>query len=453
MPATVSACLIIDTSASMSPWVANTVIDSKAFVSYALAGDAIAVVNYDVTANNCYAPNGQMAVVDSSLSQIAAASQAISALTFQGNCTNIGGGIQGGYNLLSASGVSPKATVLLTDGQQNCGTSPISVPPTFPVYACGMGTSVDAAQLQQVAQRTNGVYYAVAYPINMMQIYNQIRSSQPRIQGVLNYMTSLSSSQQWLLLPATISNAAELQQVGVVWNNTNYVYSSNPTPTGNQLYIVLYQPDGQISTATPSRIGSGYAIFDLPNPQVGTWNVYAQYAGGANSLTLTTGVFEFTPANASQISLGLHASAQVKAGAPLHLQARLAHEDGAPVTITAIAAEVQSPVLSIKNALARYSDEIGAVRPVLDEPSHDQDTPLARLSQLHRLYLPSHDILPYRTRAAPMAPAADGAHELVVADTDQGGSYNLMVRASGYCEKTKTAVQRTQLITVQVLDD
>lgn len=451
MTVTVSACLIIDTSASMSPWVANTLIDSKAFVSYALPGDAIGVVNYDVNANNCYAPNGQMAVVDATLSQIAAASQAISSLTFNGNCTNIGGGIQAGYNLLTASSVAPKATVLLTDGQQNCGTSPINVPPSFPVYACGMGSYVDAAQLQQVASRTNGLYYGVAYPVNMMQIYNQIRSSQPRIQSVLNYLTAMTPTQQSLLLPAAISTP-DLQQVGVVWSDPSFVYSSNPSPTGNQLYIVLYQPDGQISPITPNRSGPGYVIFDVGNPMNGTWNVYVQYAGTSNSLSVTTGVFEFTPAGVSEALLTLETPEFVKVGSPLTLNAHLVHDDGEPITVTSMTARVMAPMISVKNALIKYADDLKALSPVLDEPAHEQDTPERRLALLHRLYLPTHDILPYRRFEAPLATTGDATRQLQLTDTQQSGSYNLVVHATGYSQKSGLAVQRTQLVSVPVID-
>lgn len=452
MPATVSACLIVDTSASMSPWVANTVIDSKAFVSYALAGDAMAVVNYDVNAADCYAPNGQMAVVDSSLSQIPAATAAISNLTFRGNCTNIGGGIVRANSLLTASAVAPKAAVLLTDGQQNCGTSPLSVPPTFPVYTCGMGSAVDAAQLQQVANRTNGVYYAVAYPINMMQIYNQIRSSQPRIQSVVNHLAAMSASQQSLLLPASIAASSDLQQVGVVWSDQSYVYTNNPQPTGNQVYIALYQPNGQLFPGGPTRIGAGYVIFDAPSPTPGMWNVYVQYAGSANALYVTAGVFEFTAASQSQVRLALETPPQMTAGAPLTLTARLLHEDGQPVPITSATVEAASPAISVKNALVKHADALKGLAPLLDEPAHDEDTPQRRLSQLHRLLLPAHDILPQRVRAAPLIAGADGAHHGVIADTDQGGAYNLLVRAHGYCERTKSQVQRTQLVTVLVAD-
>src|ERR1043166_6300695 len=406
MTAVASACLIIDTSFSMTDYgyVANTVIDSKAFVTYALAGDAIAVVNYDVNGNNCYAPNGQMAVVDSTLSQLAAATAAISGLTFLGTCTNIGGGIQAAYNLLNTSSITPQATVLLTDGEQNCGTPPLNVvsSTTPPVYSCAMGPHSDQKLLQQIASTTNAVYYYMPYPFNMMQIYNQIRAIQPRTRAVQNYMAAMATSQQALLLPASQ--------------------------------------------------GAGYVVFDAPNPQVGTWNVYVQYAGSVNALYVTTGVFEFTPAGASEIRLAVDAPAVLAAGSALNVKARLLHEDDEPVTIQTITAEVVAPVLSIKNALATYRDEIGGVRPILPEPSHDEDTPQRRLALLHRLHLPVRDILPHRTTAAPMVAADDGSHQLIVPDPRQAGSHNIMVRATGYSQKSKSPVQRTQLVSVLVND-
>src|SRR4029077_1550349 len=171
-----------------------------------LKGDAIAVVNYDVNGNNCYAPNGQMAVVDATLNQIAAATTAISGLSFQGGCTNIGGGIQAAYNLLNTSSITPKATVLLSDGEQNCGTPPLNVVSgtTPPVYSCAMGSHSDQNLMRQIAATTHAVYYYMPYPINMMQIYNEIRAIQPRTQAVQNGMAVMTTSQQWLLLPATI---------------------------------------------------------------------------------------------------------------------------------------------------------------------------------------------------------------------------------------------------------
>ena len=271
MTAVASACLIIDTSVSMTShgYVANTVIDSKAFVTYALVGDAIAVVNFDVNGNNCYAPNGKMAVVSGTLNEVAAATTAISGLSFQGTCTNMGGGIQAAYNLLNASTITPKAAVLLSDGEQNCGTSPLSVvsSTTAPVYSCAMGPASDQNLLRQIASTTNAVYYYMPYPINMMQIYNQIRAIQPRTQVVQNSMAAMTTSNQSLLLPANISSTSELQQVGVVWSDPTYVYSNNSSPTGNQLYIALYQPSGQISSATPTRQGPGYVI--IRHPQSG----------------------------------------------------------------------------------------------------------------------------------------------------------------------------------------
>jgi len=323
---------------------------------------------------------------------------------------------------------------------------------TPPVYSCAMGSHSDQNLMRQIAATTHAVYYYMPYPINMMQIYNEIRAIQPRTQAVQNGMAVMTTSQQWLLLPATITSTSELQQVGVVWSDASYVYTNNSSPTGNQLYIVLYQPNGQISPATPTRQGPGYVIFDVPNPQSGTWNVYVQYAGTVNALSVTVGVFEFTPAGAPEIRLAVDTPSLLAAGSPLNVKARLLHEDDEPATIHTITAEVVAPVLSIKNALAKYRDEIGGLRPMLFEPSHEEDTPQRRLSLLHRLHLPIHDILPHRTTAAPMVAADDGSHQLIVPETHQAGSYNVMVRATGYSQKSKTPVQRTKLVSILVND-
>ncbi len=450
MPTPVSACVIIDTSASMSysGYVTNTVIDSKAFLSYALPGDAIGAVNYDVNGNNCYAPSGALAVVDSTLAQVAAAATAVNSLSFLGNCTNIGGGIQSAYALLAASSVTPKAAVLLTDGNQNCGTDPLSVPPTFPIYACAMGPATNTALLQNIATRTNGLYYYMPYPINMMTIYNQIRASQPRAQGVVNYLSQLSPSQQTLLIPANIAAGSDTNQIGVVWDNTAYQYTSSNAPGANQISITLYQPDNSAFQGTPSVTGAGYVIFDVPNPMIGTWNAFVLYSGAPGGLNVTTGVFEFAASGAREFRLDVTPAGPVAEGGKLVVDARLMEEDE-PIAIESMHAEVTSPTLSVANALDRHADELKSMSYVADEADHPDDRPETRLAALHRLWLPHHDLMPHRTIAMPMAAQEDGAWR-VAADAAQAGSHNVIVRAVGYSERSKTRVQRTQLVTIPV---
>lgn len=453
MPQTVSACLIVDTSASMSSsgYVANTVIDSKAFIAHALAGDAIGVVNYDTNSANCYAPNGAMAVVDATMSQIASATSAISGLTFAGNCTNMGSGINAAYALMTPSGVSPKAAVLLSDGYQNCGTDPLSCPTTFPVFSCAMGPNSDQNKMQAIATRTNGLYYYMPYPVQMMQIYNAIRASQPRIQGVVNYRSQLNTNQTSALLQAQVSATSDYHQFGLVWDNTSYVYSSNPSPTGNQLSIQLYQPDGTPSSITPATIGSGYAVFDIPNPQVGNWNAYVQIPPNGGVVNFTNGVFEFVASSASIMDLKVDVPLVTRAGGPLAVEARMLDDDE-PIAIDSIHAEVVSPTISVANALKKYADEIQGVQLPTSEPGHDDDRPERRLAALHSLHLPNFDLMPHRTTLAPMVAQESGVYRLELPDA-QPGSHNVIVRASGYSEKSKTRVQRTRLVTVLVGGD
>lgn len=455
-PQTVSAAPIIDTSNSMSyyGYVAATVISSKAFMSYALPGDAIAVVNYDVNGNVCYGPNGAMAVVDSGLTQAVAASAAIGTLTFTGSCTNIGGGIQSAYTLLNGTSVTPKAAVLWSDGEQNCGTNPLSLPTTYPVYTCAMGPGSGPGQgmLQQVATRTSGLYYYMPYPVNMMQIYNQMRAAQPRVTGVVNFLSAMNATQQYQLIPATFSSASQLQQVGVVWSDPSYVYSNNSSPSGNQLYIVLYDPNGNVYSATPAVIGAGYVVFNVANPQTGTWNVYLQYAG-SSPLTTTSGVFEY-PVNASDaIRLQVTAPQSVRAGEKLHVAAAV--RDGEePVHVDSVQAEIVSPAISFKHALKKYASELESVRLPSQLQDGEENTPERRLRHLHAMQLPHHDIMPHRARAVPMARPDRGAseHKLEIFDTREGGSYNVKIDVTGYSKRSQTAFQRSELVTIRVED-
>jgi hypothetical protein len=450
MPTPVSANVIIDTSASMSSYgyVANTVINSSAFLSYALAGDVISVASYDVNGRTTY----PQTTVDASLSQIVAATAAIRALSFNGSCTNItnsGGGVPAGLSLLAASSVSPKAAVLLSDGQQNCGSNPLTQF-DYPVFACAMGPASDRNFMQGIATTSHGVFYYAPYPFNMMQIYNQIRGLQPQIRTVVNYTAALSSSQSSMTLPITFSATSQVQQAGVVWSNASYVYSTNPSPTGNQLYVVLYQPNGQIYSGAPALIGSGYVIFNVPTPQPGTWYAYVAYAPSSSNLAVTAGVFEFPVNPSGGIRLEVGAPNEVRAGTPLSVNAKV-FDDDEPIETESVTAEIVAPVLSIKNATEKYRDEIAAAKPSEHANGADEREQTG-LRALYTHRLPTHDILPHRTIGVVMAPAGDKSSKFVLNDTHQGGTYNVIVRAAGYSGRSKTRFQRTELVSVPVND-
>jgi hypothetical protein len=121
------------------------------------------------------------------------------------------------------------------------------------------------------------------------------------------------------------------------------------------------------------------------------------------------------------------------------------------VQVDAMHAEIISPVISVNNALLKYADELKSISGAVSA-SDDDMSQLGKLRALRNLHLPTHDILPHRTVCAPLTLASDGSHQLQVSDTLQAGSYNVIVRVTGYSEVSKTPFQRTQLATILVED-
>lgn len=440
----VNAAPVIDTSYSMTSngYVDITKRDSKAFVSYFRPGDGLGVVNYDTNGRLTYSNNGQLAIVSPGMPEDIAAANAIQALSFIGTCTNIGGGIQSARSMLD-SAADPRGIVLLSDGYQNCGTDPLTVLPSYPIYSCAMGPHADTQLMQQIATNTNGEYYNAPYPSTMMFIYNQIRGVPDFVDTVQNKMNQIQPT-GYALVPATIGSSESGSQFGVVWDDTSLQYTTSSNPGANQISITLVLPNGQISPQAPDIVGSGYVVYNIDTPAVGTW--YAQVIPGSGSpqVQVTTGAFEF-PAD-PEASPKLKVSAQlVEPGEPMKVEARL-HEAGEPIDGATVQGSVTQPELSIANALERYRDQLAQVSP--DQGDLDAGMPedRARLAALHRLLLPRHDILPQRSYPLHFTPAGDGTYHAVIDDTHQAGSYSVRVSARGRSPRTERPIQRTEHI-------
>lgn len=446
MPNPISAVLVIDTSASMSAsgYVAVTVIDSKAFVNCARAGDSLGVVNYDVNGNVAF----PFTVVDSSLTADQNAAQAIQNLGFQGICTNMGSGIQAGRGMLDGA-ANARGMVLLSDGYQNCGTPPLSVLPTgYPIFACAMGPNSDQNLMQQIASgTTNGRYFYAPYVVQMMQIYNQIRALNPLTQIIANNLNSIPT-QYYELIPATVSQGNSQAQFVVVWTDPSFVYTGG-IPTGNQLSITLVDPNGTVVPTPPTVIGSGFVTYDLPNPIVGQWQVQIEYPGTAQALPVTVGVFEFQSNASSAIELEVTVPDTINAGDPLPLSAHVS-DGGEPVSGLTMHAEISQPKVSLGNAVKLYSDQLGLVEPAADDIGAGMPDDLARLKALRIKRLPEIDILPHRVYAAPLARGEDHHHGAVISDTAEAGSYNIHVRVTGHSSKSNTPFQRSKLVSILV---
>jgi hypothetical protein len=444
MPNPISTVTVIDTSNSMTifGYVAITVIDSKAFVSCMRPGDSLGVVNYDVNGNTAF-PFTVVQAPQTSQS----AGTAIQNLSFVGGCTNIGGGIQAARSMLD-NAPNARGMVLLSDGYQNCGTAPLSVLPSgYPIYACAMGPNSDQGLLQQIATGTQGQYYYAPYVVQMMQIYNQIRALNPLTQIVANNLSNITP-QNYELIPATISSGNSEAQVAVVWTDPSFVYTSGP-PSGNQLSITLVDPNLNIVTTPPWQVGSGFVVFDLPNPLAGQWQVQVEYPGTSQPLPVTAGVFEFQSNAASPLQLEVEVPQTINAGEPLPFTAKVT-DDGEPVSGLSVHAEIVQPKISIRNAINLYNDQLSAVEPAVTDISNGIPDEVARLTALRLQRLPQIDILPHRQYAVPLPAGEDGHYKNTINSTHEAGSYNVHVRVSGYAKKSGTAFQRCQLVSVLV---
>lgn len=399
--------VIIDTSASMTAagYVADTKIDSSAFVNMALQpNDSFTVVRYDVNGGNVYPPSGTTpAVVDVARTVTKAAEAAINSLTFNGGATNMGSGIQSGRGFIDGATPAKKALVFLTDGYQNFGTDPLTVLPAYPVYTCGMGGIVNTALLQRIATSTGGKYYSVPFISTMMQIYNQIRGTSTTFASVQLLVNSLSplGAVSYVYLPVAVDDTSDIAEFTVAWDDARYVYTASGQPTGNQISITLVQPNGELSPVTPVVTGSGYAVFDVNTPPVGTWHVQVEYAGSTN-INVTVGVFEFAPSSAAITLEVEHLRADDGTSS---LRAHVLH-NGAKLSGVQVRAETLAPTVSDRDALAANTARLAGIPSTADAPIDDS----ARLNILRESLLPSHDVLGYRRGLLRFQPQTDDTH-------------------------------------------
>jgi hypothetical protein len=321
---------IIDTSASMSSsgYVETTQTDSEAFVRAARPGDRIGVVSYDQYGRITYPLTGnQLVTVDFSLKQTREAADAIQKLSFQGACTNIGGGIQTARTMMD-SAPAPKGLVLLSDGYQNCGTSPLTVLPPYPIYSCAMGPYSDQNLMREIATRTGGKYYFAPTVFDMMLIFNQIRGELDlAMRIVTNELSSLTKGES-KRYPVAISDGQTAAQFAYTWNDTAVSYTPD-APGSNQIQVTLFDPAGTQWTEPPQVIGGGYVIFNIDGAKPGTWEIAVQLGTTqSDTVPVTAGGFEFGD-GAFSIQIGdpaaLHGHAHpthsvklLKDGVPLH---------------------------------------------------------------------------------------------------------------------------------------
>ncbi|PPK98191.1 secreted protein with Ig-like and vWFA domain [Kineococcus xinjiangensis] len=172
-PVELDAALVLDSSGSMTSNDPQGLRRTAAqrFVDAMLAEDRAAVVDFD-----------SRAVLLQPLTTDKAAVKAAIGLINSSGGTNIGAGMDVALRELAAKDLDGRAqiVILLTDGEgaYSQALTEQAVAQSVVVYTIGLGSSVDTALLEGIAQRTGGRYYPVATAADLPEVFRKIETDQ-----------------------------------------------------------------------------------------------------------------------------------------------------------------------------------------------------------------------------------------------------------------------------------
>lgn len=141
---------------------------SKNFVDALLSDDRAGVVDFD----------GGAVILSYLTSDFVAVKAAIDQINSSGG-TNIGAGVDAGLDVFDAAGPDPdrgRVMILLTDGfgSYDSSLTTRAANSLVTIYTIGLGSSVDANLLTQIAEGTGGEYFAVANADELPEVIRDI---------------------------------------------------------------------------------------------------------------------------------------------------------------------------------------------------------------------------------------------------------------------------------------
>jgi len=209
---------------------------------------------------------------------------AIATITAGGN-TAIGDAASSALAKVLAGSTANETRVvfLLSDGQSNTGSDPLSVIPAYatakiPLFTFAFGASADTATLGQMASGTGGGFYVS--PTSLAQISaaflaaNQTAQSTPGL-GTGSIQPSASAA---ATLSVPVDSTLNRLRVTVVYSG------SAPAST-----VTLTGPDGTVYPPTQSTpVGTETLLFfDVSNPTVGAWTLRGDPTAAGTTFSYT----------------------------------------------------------------------------------------------------------------------------------------------------------------------
>ena len=432
--------LIVDCSGSMTwyNYLDYAKTDAATFANIMQIGDGCCVVSFS---DSAYLNQALITLTSQNITSVCTNIQSIHSV----DMTNISAGIQLANQQIGSS-ASPHGMVLLSDGMWNEGVDPMTVlPNNIPIYTIALGDHGELDIMQRIATATSGTYnYAPGYR-ELARIYNNIAAQTQVAEVVRNSLDSVQPL-YYKEYTTNITAGISMGTFTLNWDNINVAYTPN-TPTGNQINIVLYDPNNNKFTGSPVYVASGSVVFEVANPIPGNWTVGCWYAGtaGTPALDCTWGTFE--PPGTAALSL-TSASQLLSAGEEPQIEVHF-HDYENPIKNPIIRATVSAPQHSYESIAQNYAKELQEIIP--DENLMKDGVPedKARISALNQkmngTLLTRHDRPLFNVTTG-----TDGKHAIKLTDTAISGTYNVHVEATGYSTRHKSMVQRTGIISIHV---
>lgn len=405
--------------------------DAATFVNIIHVNDRLGIVAFSDNATVVYPQGGSAVVQMTSDSMIFQAAQTIMTLNTI-NMTNMSAAVTTAGNLLSAA-PTPKGIVLLSDGMWNVGVNPLTVLPAgVPIYTIALGPGGAAAILSQIATQSGGTYHYAADPTQLQKVYDAIANQGQVAQLVVDEATQVRQFSAHSTT-GTVAAGAPLADFLVSWGDWSVSYTPG-TPTGQQVNVYLYDPNGQKVAVTPRAVGPGYVVLEVQDPLPGQYSLSAWYSG-TGQLAYTAGILD---ANSSlNADLQVHAE-EPGAGDPLEFSVHVDDEDE-HATGARVLAHVESPLVSEDEALETHAAVLASWPAGEDAGSAEPRAKLAALVQ----QAGAGAILPRGHTPVQMTESRPGVYTGKLPAAAKPGAHTIRAEVTGIARSSGTPFQRT----------
>lgn len=438
--------LILDKSTSMSvdQYFSSAQTDCATFVNIMKINDNLGAVTLSTSSQIIFPSSGNQLVTITGLPVQNQAVQAFVGTQMAGS-TNMTSAISASHSMI-ATASTPRAIILMSDGEWNTGGNPLTNLPTdVPIYTIALGPSAGLQTLQSIANSTVGQgqgYYYAPTGWDLATIYNTI-VPQARVRSLAANTQPLLPNYNFQSFPAVLQPGNNQGCFAVSWGNQSVAYTPN-TPVGQQINVLLRDPNGNIVTPATAAPGPGFVVLTVNNPIPGQWQV-GTWTANVGSLQTTVSAYDSN----TQLTLDLQFDvANLKVGAPVPFLANIRY-DGQPVKGAIVKAVGESPLTSIRQALTDHKSELAKLKV---PESHEQapDTDMYRLKLLRERKLSKGDILPRATYPVVTNENKAGEHHGNISMTEVIGSHTLRVEVTGNSPVDGTPFSRVTQLSVHL---